>query len=112
MPEDLLKESKFGLYKRVLLPDNTQFDNVMEEELKSKDILTIRLIVNSDLEPTWHIINYRENQENVEIKANDRAKFNAFIISDYIDSHFSYGRGTPLTSILRKRIRKSIQTKL
>ena len=55
----------------------------MEEELKSKDILTIRLIVNSDLEPTWHIINYRENQENVEIKANDRAKFNAFIISDY-----------------------------
>ncbi|MGB4627041.1 MAG: ATP-binding protein [Erysipelotrichaceae bacterium] len=102
VPEDLLKESKFGLYKRVLLPDNTIIDNVMEEELKSKDILTIRLIVNSDLEPTWHIINYRENQENVEIKANDRAKFNAFIISDYIDSHFSYGRGTPLTSILRK----------
>lgn len=102
LPFDLLSESKYGLYKRILNSDNQIIDDFLEEEPDSKDILTIRLIVKEDLEPKWYIINNRESQEDIEIRANDRAKLNAFIISDYIDRHFSWGKGTPLYSLLKK----------
>lgn len=102
LPFDLLSESKYGLYKRILNSDNQIIDDFLEEEPDSKDILTIRLTVKEDLEPKWYIINNRESQEDIEIRANDRAKLNTFIILDYIDRHFSWGKGTPLYSLLKK----------
>jgi predicted ATP-dependent endonuclease of OLD family len=102
LPFDLLSESKYGLYKRILNSDNQIIDDFLEEEPDSKDILTIRLTVKEDLEPKWYVINNRESQEDIEIRANDRAKLNTFIISDYIDRHFSWGKGTPLYSLLKK----------
>jgi len=38
----------------------------------------------------------------IEIRYWDRSLFNVFLISDYIDRHFSWNRGTPLYSLLRE----------
>jgi ABC-type multidrug transport system ATPase subunit len=102
VPSDLLKESKFGLYKRILRADNQIIDYFTDERDGDKDLLTIRLAVQGDLEPKWHVVNGRESQEDIEIRANDRAKLNTFIVSDYIDRHFSWGKGSPLYSLLKR----------
>jgi len=102
LPPELLSESKFGLYKRILNPDNEIVDYFSEEESGCSDILTIRLVVHEDLEPTWYVVNDRKDQDNIEISAGDRAKFNVFLVSDYIDRHFSWGKGSPLYALLKK----------
>src|SRR5690606_7535670 len=35
------------------------------------------------------------------IKSSDRNKFNSFFVSDYIDRHFSWSKGSPLMSLLK-----------
>jgi len=102
LPFELLSESKYGLYKRILNPDNEIVDNLSEEVSGCIDILTIRLVVNEDLEPIWYVVNDREDQDNIEIRAGDRSKFNVFIVSDYIERHFSWGKGSPLYALLKK----------
>ncbi|MCZ6595946.1 MAG: AAA family ATPase, partial [Bacteroidetes bacterium] len=39
----------------------------------------------------------------LSISAYDRAKLNVFMISDYIDRHFSWSKGNPLYSLLRQQ---------
>jgi len=97
LPEELLREDKYGLYIRGF--DN---DGVIQDELHNdyEKVLTIKLEVKKDLEPQWFVINNR--QEPIHISANDRAKFNVFMVSDYIDRHFSWSKGNPLYSILRE----------
>jgi putative ATP-dependent endonuclease of the OLD family len=97
LPEKLIREDMYGLYIRGF--DN---DGVIQDELHndSEKVLTIKLEVKKDLEPQWFVINNR--QEPIHISANDRAKFNVFMISDYIDRHFSWNKGNPLYSILRE----------
>ena len=97
LPEKLIREDKYGLYIRGL--DN---DGVIQDELHNdyEKVLTIKLEVKKDLEPQWFVINNR--QEPIHISANDRAKFNVFMVSDYIDRHFSWSKGNPLYSILRE----------
>ncbi len=102
VPDDLLKESKFGLYKRLLNERNQIVDDFFEEGAGYKDVLTIRLAVDKDLEPRWYVVNGREDQEDIPIGASDRAKLNTFIVSDYIDRHFSLGKGSPLYVLLKK----------
>lgn len=100
LPVELLSESKFGLYKRLLKEDNTISDNLEDE---GKDMLTIRLVVDKSLEPKWMVVNEREDQGPIEIRAGDRQKLNVHIISDYIDRHFTWGKGTPLHTLLKRQ---------
>lgn len=110
LPAELLSDSKFGLYKQLINKDNEIVDDILSEDLEgSQDALTIKLIVNSDLEPRWYVVNDREQQEEIEIKASDRAKLNVFIVSDYLDRHFSWSKGTPLYSLL-KQMEVNIET--
>lgn len=98
LPESILKESKFGLHLRGI-----DFStNVINDEVKQNDTpsITIKLIVTKSLEPTWYITNQRA-QADVEIKSSDRSKFNTFLVSDYIDRHFSWSKGSPLYSLLK-----------
>jgi putative ATP-dependent endonuclease of OLD family len=98
VPVQLLKESKFGLFIRGL-DKNT---SIIHDELDDHHIpaLTIRLIVESDLEPKWYVVNGR--QEGIEIRGTDRATFNVFLVSEYLDRHFSWNKGNPLYSLLRQ----------
>ncbi|MCZ8198673.1 MAG: AAA family ATPase, partial [Flavobacterium sp.] len=98
LPESLLKESKYGLYLRGI----NFSTNVINDEVQQNDIpsITIKLVVNKSLEPIWFVTNERE-QLDIEIKSSDRSKFNTFFVSDYIDRHFSWTKGSPLFTLLK-----------
>lgn len=100
LPKELLQEKKYGLYVRGL----DLKTNLIHDELKNEHeaILTIRLVVEKDLEPKWLVVNDREGQEHIEIRAIDRAALNVFLISDSIDRHFAWNKGNPLSSLLRQ----------
>ncbi|MDP3150730.1 MAG: ATP-binding protein [Ignavibacteria bacterium] len=101
LPSKLLSETKYGLYKRFLNNKGEIIDDVLDEDMNDEvDILTVRLRVNKDLEPKWHVCNDRKGE--VEISPSDRASFNVFLVSDYIDRHFSWNKGNPLYSLLKQ----------
>ena len=102
IPQKLLSESKFGLHVKGLnTEDNTIVDDVTLEELNEKLIpaLTIKLTVDSTLEPKWLVTNTRK-QEDKKISGTDRASLNCYMISDYVDRHFSWNKGNPLYALL------------
>lgn len=97
LPEKLINEEKYGLYIRGLDNNGNIQDELQEDHEK---VLTIKLEVRKDLEPQWYVVNNR--QEPLRISVNDRAKLNVFMVSDYVDRHFSWSRGNPLYSILKE----------
>jgi len=103
IPEKFLSENKFGLYVRGL---NTQHNEIIDdialEELNEDliPVLTIKLTVDNSLEPQWVVTNTRE-QEDKPISGADRALLNCYMISDYVDRHFSWNKGNPLYSLLK-----------
>ena len=102
-PEKYLFENKFGLYVRGLnKQNNTIIDDVTLEELNEGliPVLTIKLTVDSSLEPQWVVTNKRE-QEDKPISGADRAHLNCCMISDYVDRHFSWNKGNPLYALLK-----------
>ncbi|AEF02610.1 ATP-dependent nuclease [Alteromonas naphthalenivorans] len=98
IPESLLAEHKYGLWIRTLCRDT----GIVTDDITKGDItvLTVKLTVGSDLEPSWTVINGRAENE-ISISANDRSKFNCFMVSDSIDGHFSWSKGSPLNSLLK-----------
>jgi putative ATP-dependent endonuclease of the OLD family len=98
LPKNLIREDKYGLYIRGL----NREENIIQDEIEDNHValITIKLCVERDLEPRWYVINTR--QVPIEIKARDRASLNIFLVSDYIDKHFSWNQGSPLYSLLRQ----------
>lgn len=99
LPSTLIKEQKFGLQIRGIDPATQTISDELEDTYQKA--LTIRLTVKKDLEPQWHIVNGRQ-AEPVLISATDRSKLNVFMIADYIDRHFSWSKGNPLYSLLKR----------
>jgi len=98
LPIKLLQLDKFGYYIRFLnLTTNLIQDDYIDE---ATSILTIHLKVERDLEPVWYVSNCKG--ETKDIKSNDRSKLNVFLISDFINQHFSWNKGTPLYSLLKQ----------
>lgn len=102
-PEALLSDRKYGLMIRGFhTQEKTITDDIILEGLSEQliPLLSIKLIINKSLEPKWTVFNGRE-QEGITISASDRAKLNCYLISDYVDSHFSWNKGGPLYSLLK-----------
>ncbi|SDW33620.1 ATP-dependent nuclease [Nitrosomonas communis] len=108
--ERLLSDSKFGLYISAF---NTQtneiIDNVATDDLSITLIpaLTIKLIVDEFLEPEWIVVTNRRTKEGISISGADRAFLNCFMVSDYIDRHFSWNKGNPLYALLKSTEQKT-----
>ncbi|MBW2741666.1 MAG: AAA family ATPase [Deltaproteobacteria bacterium] len=103
IPEKFLSENKFGLYVRGLNTQNNKIiDDVTLEQLNEDliPVLTIKLTVDSSLEPQWVVTNTRE-QEDKPISGADRAHLNCYMISDCVDKHFSWNKGNPLYALLK-----------
>jgi putative ATP-dependent endonuclease of OLD family len=100
-PDKYLADNRYGLYARALNLDTGKIEDdvTLPEEDGFLPALTIKLTVDSSLEPKWVITCNREIEDR-PISAKDRANLNCFLISDYIDRHFSWNRGNPLNSIL------------
>lgn len=102
LPSGLLSKTKYGLHKRLLKNEQIIDDLTDEESSDNVDILTIQLKVAKDLEPKWDVINDRINQDSREMRANDRAKLNVFLVSDLFDRHFTWSKGNPLYSLWKQ----------
>lgn len=99
-PAELLLDNKYGMHSRFLNPQNGEIVDTVESGFLN--VLTIKLCVNSTLEPKWVVTNNREHEDK-SISAADRAKLNCFMVSDYVDRHFSWNKGNPLYSILKAK---------
>jgi len=102
-PKKMLSENKYGLYVRAYNKSNGELhDDVAIDGMSDLLVpaLTIELIVDGTLEPKWFVVNERD-QENIKISATDRALLNCFMVSDYVDKHFSWNKGNPLYALLR-----------
>ena len=106
VPDKLLSDAKYGLYKRLLV-NGEIIDEISksgeEPFAQEEDILTIKLVVNETLQPKWYVVNNRE-QDNIEISHRDRALLDMFMIADYADNHFSYNKLSPLYALLKKEL--------
>ena len=112
IPEDLLDMKRYGEYFQLMKDDGTIEPNI-EDEAANHDsiVLKIRLTVTETLEPSWEVISDREIG-NKAINATDRSKFNMFMVSDYIDNHFSYTKGSPLYSAIKNSLEKKDKTNI
>ena len=99
VPDELLREDKYGLYIRGIDKKTNAIKDELEDDYEKA--LTIKLKVEKDLEPKWYIINSRQDSLTA-ISAYDRAKLNAFMVSDYLDGHFYWNKGSPLYSLLKQ----------
>ncbi len=97
IPKELIADTKYGLYLRSYNKQTKEITDVLEDD-KEKAI-TIKLVVDSSLEPHWFVISNRGQAEKI-MSANDREKLHCFLVSDYIDRHFSWNKGGPLYSLL------------
>lgn len=108
LPEELLKENKYGLCLGLLKPDGTityDIEDLADDEAeKCEKVITIRLTVNEELIPKWEVISGPTMENVVDMAPGDRAKLKMFQVSDYIDNHFSYSKGSPLYALLRQSL--------
>ncbi len=100
IPEKLLSDNKFGLYIRSFDKKQNEIIDNIESNSNLPSVLTIKLTVDGSLEPIWVVTNSRE-QEDKKISGADRAQLNCYMISDYVDRHFSWNKGNPLYALLK-----------
>jgi len=102
-PDKLLSDEKYGLHVRSFNVDTNEITDEALQDGDSENIkpmLTVKLVVDRSLEPRWTVANTRQ-QEEKSISATDRGSLNCYIVSDYIDRHFSWNKGNPLFSLLK-----------
>lgn len=101
VPDKLLSDAKYGLYKRLLV-NGEIIDEISksgeEPFAEEEDILTIKLVVDDTLQPKWYV----DREQDIEISHRDRALLDMFMIADYADNHFSYNKLSPLYALLKK----------
>lgn len=108
LPRTLLNENKYGLHIRGIDKNTGAICDELQDD--HEIALTIKLVVDKNLEPKWYIESHRDGQDRVEIRANDRASLNVHLISDYLDTHFTWSKGYPLFSLLKQEESGDIKT--
>ena len=92
VPQDLLRDNKFGLEARGWNNTTGLRDEPQEgDEL----ILSIRVSVDDTLEPKWAVVNNRKPVGEY-IGPNDRSALGLIRISADVEQHLSWGRGSAL----------------
>jgi len=102
VPDELLKEDKYGLYIRGIDKETKEIKDEFEYNYDYEKALTIKLEIKKDLESKWYVINNRQNPP-VQISHYDRAKLNVFMVSDYLDTLFYWRKGSPLYALLKQK---------
>ena len=100
IPDDLIV--KYHNHLRGITSDGRLIDDMESDDaLDAQEVLTIRLSVSRDLEPSWDVVSYNGTEPST-IKSTDRGKLNIFSVSDYSDRHFALNKGNPLYSLYRQ----------
>ena len=100
IPDDLIV--KYHNHLRGITSDGRLIDDMESDDaIEAQEVLTVRLSVSKDLEPSWDVVSYNGTEPST-IKSTDRGKLNVFSVSDYSDRHFSLNKGNPLYSLYRQ----------
>lgn len=95
LPEEFKSDAKYGYLARGWTVNGELHDEPAEgDEL----VLSIQLRVDPSLEQSWTVINDR-NPEGKPITAKDREKLGCTRLGDFLDRHFSWGRGSILSRL-------------
>lgn len=95
LPVDLLVEDKFGTYQRGYRPGQPIFDDPEDEW---EPVLTVRLKVEKDLEPAWHVVK-DSNPEPKPISWRDRERLALTRLGGDVLRHLTWGRGSALARL-------------
>lgn len=99
LPDELKSDAKYGLVAR-----GWNLTEGLHDEPQDGDelVLSIRLKVDSSLEPSWTVFNERE-PEGLPIGAKDRERFGCARLGEYLDRHFAWGRGSILSKLTEEK---------
>lgn len=95
LPQRLLSDATYGLRLRGFTKDGRVVDEPGDED---EEVITIRLSVDSSLEPTWEVVTER-HPEGAPIHAREREKLGAVRLGTALDRHLSWGRGSLLARL-------------
>jgi hypothetical protein len=96
LPGALVKQEKYGLYLRgYSLRDQVIHDDPADED---EQVLTIRLTVDSSLEPQWAVVK-GSNPDPRSISWRDRAIFGAALLGSDVDRTLTWSRGSALARL-------------
>lgn len=93
--EEFKSDTKYGYLARGWNDSGGLHD---EPEENDEVVLSIQLRVEPSLEPTWLVVNDR-NPEGKQITSRDREKLGCVRLEDFLDRHFSWGRGSVLSRL-------------
>jgi hypothetical protein len=91
----LQSDAHFGLRLRGLSADGTIHD---EPEESDEPVITVRLAVDSSLEPSWEVVTDR-HPEGMPIHARERESFAAIRLGAVIERQLSWSRGSSLARL-------------
>lgn len=92
LPQDLLRDNKFGLEVRGW---NSELGLHDEPQDGDEPVLSVRLLVDDSLDPKWTVVNDRK-PDGGSIGPNDRSAMGMIRISADVEQHLSWGRGSAL----------------
>jgi hypothetical protein len=95
LPQKLMDDKKFGLQLRGW----SEQDGLHDEPQENDDpVISLRLQVDSSLEPVWTVVNDR-NPAGIRITNQDRESLGMVRLGSYVDRHLSWGRGSALARL-------------
>jgi len=96
LPDALIKQEKYGLYLRgYSIRERVIHDDPADED---EQVLTIRLSVDSRLEPQWAVVK-DSNPDPRSISWRDRGILGAALLGDDVDRNLTWSRGSALAKL-------------
>ncbi len=96
LPRPLLSDGHFGLRLRGFSPAGPTIHDEPQEG--DEEVLTVRLTVDSSLEPTWHVVTDR-HPEGATISARERERLGVVRLGAVVERHLSWSRGSVLSRL-------------
>lgn len=96
LPKRLMGDARFESHYRGWREGELHDEPTDDEVATDEPVLSIRLTVTSDLEPTWVIWTDREVENRPSVRLRDREILGLVRVGAYIDRHLTWGRGSAL----------------
>ncbi len=96
LPKALLGDNRFQDHFRGWRTGELHDEFVDDDQIQDEPVLSIRLLVESSLEPIWTVWTERQTEPGPSIQAKDREKLGVVRVGNYVDRHMSWGRGSAL----------------
>ena len=101
LPEQFLNFDKYGDYLRGFNLDSKSIDDEPDDHLE--EVLTVRLVIDSDLEANWSLFSERAQEKNLSWK--EKILLSPLNISSTERSHFKLQQGSILNTILGNELK-------